>query len=632
MQKTTVGKILLKSHLPADLHPLIDELELDKSGTGKLLSALYEKHPNDYATILSKLHLLGFDTSARLGSTVSIADLHSPIDKEKEFAALEKELQTAEKLEGKANQDREKLKIFGQFNDRINKALVDVGVAKDQTLSKIVKAGARGSPTQLRQTIFAPVLVADQQGHPILDKPIKASYAEGLSLPEYLLSAFSGRAGWVGTKLSIADSGFLSKQLARGIMQLQVEETDCNTPNGISISVDDKEYIGTFLAKPAGSYNRNNEVTAKVLADLRNKGVSFIVVRSPITCTASRHYHTGAVCAMCCGKREKGLPKIGDYVGLTAATGISEGLSQGSLSSKHSAGSVATANVASGYDLAKQLLEIPETFKGKAATAAHEGAVKNIHTNPQGGSTITVAQTDGKQADYYVPTGLAAKVKVGDQVEAGDVMSEGIPNPYEIVKYKGIGEGRKHLANALREAAESGGISGVSKKNYDIAARGLLDHVLITHPEGLGDHVPNSIVSYQAIEKNYTPRETARKTLVDAAVGMYLEEPVLHLTIGTKITRKLADFLKSHGVQSVIAHPQSPGFEPEMIRLGALPEHVDDWMTGLYSTHLERKLMHAVNNGMTSDVEGYHPVPRIAFGSIGAKRAEEIDQAPSYTL
>jgi DNA-directed RNA polymerase subunit beta' len=625
MQKTTVGKILLKSHLPLDLHPLIDELELDKSGTSKLLAAIYERHPKDYATILSGLHLLGFDTSARLGSTVSISDLHSPIDKEKEFASLESALRTAEKLEGKAAQDKEKLKIFSHFNERINKALVDVGVEKNQTLSKIVKAGARGSPTQLRQTIFAPVLVADQQGHPILDKTIKASYAEGLSLPEYLLSAFSGRAGWVGTKLSIADSGFLSKQLARGIMQLQVEEIDCGTPNGIVIGVDARDYIGTFLAKPAGTYNRNNEVTAKVLADLRNKGIHSIIVRSPITCTASRHSHTGAVCAMCCGKREKGLPQVGDYVGLTAATGISEGLSQGSLSSKHSAGSVASANLASGFDLAKQLLEIPETFKGKAATASHDGIVKDIHLNPQGGSTIKLEQPNGGHTEYYIPTGLNAKVKIGDKIEAGDIMSEGIPNPYEIVKHKGIGEGRMHLAKALREASESGGVSGVSKKNYDLAARGLIDHVRITHPDGLGDYPSNSAVSYQAIEKDYVPRETARTTLVDAAIGMYLEEPVMHLTIGTKITHKLASFLKSHGIQSVIAHPGVPAFEPEMIRLGALPEHVDDWMTGLYSTHLERKLMHAVNNGMTSNVEGYHPIPRIAYGSIGTKRAEELN-------
>lgn len=623
-QVTTVGKILLKSHVPADIHQFIDENELDKGGIAKLLVLLHDKHPKEYADILSQLHLLGFDTSARLGSTVSIADLHSPVDKNKEFAALEKDLAKADEIKGKTERQKEKLKIFGQFNNRIDKALVDVGIEKNLTLSKIVKAGARGSPAQLRQTIFAPVLVADQHGIPITDKPIKSSYAEGLTLPEYLLSSFSGRAGWVGTKLAIADAGYFSKQLARGIMQLQVEETDCGTPNGIPISIDEKDYIGTFLAKPAGPYNRNNEVTPKVIGDLRNKGIHSIIIRSPITCVASRHTHPGAVCAMCCGKREKGLPQIGDYVGLTSATGISEGLSQGSLGAKHSAGSVSSARVASGFELAKQLLEIPETFKGKAAVASFDGKVKEIHVNPQGGQTIKLEKADHSVSDFYVPQGFGVKVKAGDSVEAGDIMSEGIPNPSEIVKHRGIGEGRLHLAKALREASESGGVSGVSRKNYDIAARGLIDHVRITHPDGMGDYLPNSVVSYQNIEKDYSPRASSKKILPDAAIGMYLEEPVLHFTIGTRITKKIAEFLKSHGVQSITAHADHPAFEPEMVRLGALPEHVDDWMTGLYSTHLEKKLLHAVNNGMTSNVEGYHPIPRIAYGSIGAKRAEEL--------
>lgn len=994
--ETTVGKILLKAHLPEDMHAFIDSTELDKGGIAKLFNVLAEKHPNDYPKLVSELTRLGFEVSTRLGSTVRLTDLRSPIDKKARFDVLEVKLsklrgeeKDPKKYESKAND------LYQTFVKDITKELVDVGVTNNQTLAKIIKSGSRGSPVQYMQTVFAPVLVQDNTGRPLVDFPIKRSFAEGLNLPDYLATSFGSRAGEVAKKLcqkfdtevltsdrrvkricdfkvgdkvlgvdlktmtsvestvtnvfnngvqpvyqytfrrsnfnedritfccteehklaakelrwskkgksdtvfspipvgkftkesksskfkgawypefpdkkgvsapnalflglmlgdgcwtrlqapmlfscadlsliedieryfsslnyqlkkssatgytyvlkqvsmpkkntvrgknysgdpvrawlkgldligtysetkfipdevwdwdsasiaqligglfstdgnilvrdngnvslrltltskqmvdrckellervfaipcstihstakekiagskndiyhlkishrlavqrfyesiplvgvkkvqlkhavvdrladnnntdfgctylskeylgeiatydieidhpshmfvlanglvgsnSVADAGYFSKQMSRATMTLRITEHDCGTDNGVDLPVSNREAVGTYLAHPVGGYNKNNEVTAKVLNDLAHKGVTTIIVRSPITCQSSAKFHSNAICQLCAGKREKGLPLLGDYIGITSASTLGEPLAQGQLSLKHSSGSATGPNLTSGFDLVKQLATIPQTFKDKAAVAEHDGVVKEIRVATQGGHYINIG-TD----EYYIPTGFGLKVKAGESVEAGDVLSEGIVNPSDIVRLKGIGEGRRYFAQVMKRTFDEAGMGGINHRNFEVLSKSMIDHVNITDNNGLGDHLPGDIVSYQAIERNYQPRPDAAKVRVDLAYNKYLESPVLHYTIGTRITKKIIERLRANNIEQVLVSSTHPGFTPEMQRLDALPEHEPDWMHQLYTANLERKLLHAVNTGAFSDTKGASPVPGLAYG------------------
>lgn len=415
-----------------------------------------------------------------------------------------------------------------------------------------------------------------------------------------------------------------SKQLSRAAMPLVIEEHDCGTNNGIPVSTSDRDSIGTFLAKPVGNYNKNNLITAKVLAELSNSGIKQIIIRSPITCQASRKSHTGAICQLCAGKREKGLPAMGSYLGVTAATALGEPLAQGQLNSKHQAGSAALGKtVATGFKLIDQLANIPHTFQNKAAVATIDGVVKTVRKLPQGGIEIVVGNHK-EEKTYYVSAGFEAKVKVNDHVEAGDIMSEGIVNPADIVEHKGIGEGRNYFVKAMHTAFDESGM-GVNRRNFEVIARGAVDHVRITHPDGLGEHLPDSIVSYQAVEKDYKPRATAKLVRVDLAQGKYLEEPVLHYTIGTRLTSKMIADLKSHKVDAVHVHDEPPPFHPEMVRLLDVPGHVPDWAHQMYSTYLEKRLIKSVNNGMTSSLKGPSPILGLSYGVGFGKKGEEED-------
>lgn len=619
---TTVGKLLLKHNLPTDMHEFVDTNELDKKGISTLFNKLAEK-PDIYKNSVSNLARLGFEVSTRLGSTVKLSDLLSPIDKEKKFAELNKEIDHIRATTpNKKERDQKLLDLYGKFTKEVEKELIDVGVAKGQTLAKVIRSGSRGSVQQYRQTVFSPFTVQDAKGNVLVDFPIQRSFAEGLSLPEYLSSTFGSRQGEVAKKLAVAKAGYFSKQLSRASMTLKVEEHDCGTDNGIEVSTEDKDSVGCFLARPVGPYNKNNEITGRMLNDLKGKGIHYIIVRSPITCQASRHSHSGAVCQMCAGKREKGgLPPLGDYVGITAASTLGEPLAQGQLNVKHTSGSAGGANISGGFKLIEQLANIPDTFKHKAALAEKDGKVDEVRKAPQGGFYVKVGKDE-----YYVLPGFAPKVKVGDEVEAGDVLSEGIVNPADVVRLKGIGEGRRYFTHVMKNAFDDSGMGGINRRNFELISKAGVDHVKITSNEGLGDHLPGSIVSYQAIEKDYQPRQDAIKSRVDQAVGKYLEEPILHYTIGTRVTKKVAETLRRHGVESVTVHKNPPPFEPEMQRLLDVPEHEPDWMHQLYSTNLERRLIHAVNTGAQSNLRGPSPIPGLAYGvGFGEKKAEDYE-------
>lgn len=717
---------------------------MDKKGISDLFAEIAKDHPEKYDKVVSGLARLGFEVSTRDGSSVRLKDLHSPIDKDKIFNEAEEKMVELRKKNLPRNKYLEEAgNIWQKVTKDSQKALIDEGVKQNNTLCKITKAGARGSAQQLSQTIFAPIMFADAHGQAMVDTPIKKSYAEGLSLPEYLMSAYGARAGSVSTKLAVADSGYFAKNLARAAMTTKVEEADCGSNLGVEAPVSDRDSVGAFLAKPVGGYNRNNEVTQKMLHDLHNKEIKHIIIRSPITCESSKHFHHNAVCQMCAGKRERGLTSIGDRIGITSASGMGEATSQGTLclseytevlmadyskkkikdiqigdlifgadktgtafitkvvnkfdqglqecysyifkdinivctpnhkilvkvnydafdvipigvqydfkavvgneaielteikykgklqcydievghpdhlfvlgngmivsnSMKHSSGSAAGPSVSTGFPLIKSLLNVPSNFPNKAAIAEHAGIVKEIKKAPQGGSNVQIGDHT-----YYAPEGYNILVNVGDHVEPGTVLSQGIVNPVDIVRLLGIGEGRTHLTHTLKKAFDEAGMGGINRRNFELLSKILIDNVRITDNEGLLGHLPGEVTSYQNLAKDYVPRSDSQTTRPDHALGKYLETPILHYTIGSLVTKKMVDELNRNKVESIVVHDKTPGFEAEMHPLADASSFEPDVFHQLYSTHLSGKLSKAVNTGGYSDLRGPSPVPGLAMG------------------
>lgn len=416
---------------------------------------------------------------------------------------------------------------------------------------------------------------------------------------------------------STAEAGFLSKQLNQVSHRLVIEDEDESTPSpflrGLPTDINDVDNEGSLLAMETGGYPRNTVLTNKVLADIKRKGVRRLLVRSPITSGGPND----GVYARDVGVRERGgLPTRGEIVGLTAAQALAEPLTQGQLSAKHAGGVAGSDRSLSGFDWINQLVQVPKVFKGGAAHAQKDGVVEEIEKAPAGGYHVMI-----EGAAHYVPATMTPKVNVGDTVEAGDILSDGIPNPAEVVFHKGIGEGRRYFTEAMREAFRASNLK-VHRRNVELLARGLINHVRLS--EEIGDGLPDDIVPYATLERSYAPRVNSQRLAPRAAKGKYLEQPALHYSIGTPIRPSVVKTLEEFGVKEIQTNDEPPPFEAAMVRGMANLSYDPDWMTRMFGSGLKRSLLSATHRGGTSDPRGSSFVPGLAkateFGRQGVIR------------
>ena len=280
-----------------------------------------------------------------------------------------------------------------------------------------------------------------------------------------------------------------------------------------------------------------------------------------------------------------------------------------SNSAKHTAGMTQSKKTYSGLDALIQFTQSPEKFKDQGAVAELDGKVENIEEAPQGGYYVTI---NGQK--HYTPQGHDLEVKVGDKVEAGDQLSEGLVDAEDIVKYKGLGEGRRYYAERLNKMlADSGAPS--DKRNTEILARGALRHVRVTDLEGMGEYLPDDIVDYNSLQSTYKPSESAVAMNPKDAVGKYLQTPVMHYTIGTRITPKVAENLQKYDYNEILVDDEEPGFAPEMQRLRAAAHSNPDWFASQGTSYLTKQLNEAsVKGDDTNILENADYRPRLAFG------------------
>lgn len=406
-----------------------------------------------------------------------------------------------------------------------------------------------------------------------------------------------------------------SKQLAQSVHRLLVTAQDSDSPydesqpRGLEVSTDDADNEGSLLAHPIGGYGRNTVLTPKILKELSAAGHANILVRSPTVGGPD----DGGVYSRDTGYREKGgLAPRGDMVGLAGSQAISEPVTQGQISSKHSGGVAgASAGAIGGFAAINAMVQAPEIFPGGAVHSQMDGRVEHIVEAPQGGHYMTVG---GQQ--HYIPRGAKLTVQKGDTVEAGDTITEGIPNPSEIVRHKGVGEGRRYFIDSFRKVLKNSQI-GAHRRNVELLARGLLNHVRLT--DEVGDWGPDDVVPYQTLESQWTPRAGYMVAPAKSLVGHYLEKPILHYSVGTKIRPSMVQKLDQYGVKSIYAHRDAPPFEPEMVRAMMNTAHDPDWQTKMLGSYQQSSVLEAARRGGVSDTDSTSYVPSLAsnptFGS-----------------
>lgn len=262
-----------------------------------------------------------------------------------------------------------------------------------------------------------------------------------------------------------------------------------------------------------------------------------------------------------------------------------------------------------GFEMIKRMATVPKQYPDRATVAELDGKIDKIVNAPQGGKYVII----GDQK-HYVPSGYELMVKEGDTVEAGDQLSDGVINPYDAVRLKGIGEGRRYFANRFTQAFRDSGYK-VNRRNVEAVAKALINNVVVENEDAEAQMLPGDTVTYGRWSWGYKPRPNSTQVSPKAAIGQYLEQPALHYTIGTRITKKVADELNKFKVQNVLANKTPVGVRPEMQSVVATTGNKGDWMARLGTTYLGKRLVEDAQMGSESNVHGVNPYPGIAKGT-----------------
>lgn len=602
-------QLLVNSVLPDDLKNY--EADLTDKGLNKILYAVAEKHPDKFAQVLKDISDIGRKVSYQQGETLTLYDLAPVIDREAIYNQMEQEIAALPRDKDFIKNRRD---IFQKYNEFIEKETSKNALANKNNIAISVLSGARGKSAQLKAMVSTPGTFSDYKGTPI-DVFSKESFADGIRPVTFLASTYGARSSVISTKSSTAKGGDLAKQMAQSVVDMVVREQDCGSHNGISLPIDDVSLKGRVLSKDTHGYKAGSFITREMLHDLRNKGVKKIVARSPLTCGV----HNG-LCAKCVGKFYKGnkLPNIGDSIGAMASTAASEPVTQMALSAKHTAGMTTSKRTYSGLGTITQFTQSPEKFKDRASVAELDGKVEDIEDAAQGGQYVTV-----NGVKHYVPAGHPVEVKIGDTVEAGDFLSEGLGDAEDVVKHKGLGAGRLYYANRLYKILEDSGAKN-DRRSIEVLARGALRHVRITDDNGYGNYLPDDIVDYNTLQSQYRIPETTRFMKAENAIGKYLQQPALHYTIGTKITPNVAKDLKDNEYDDVYVDDTEPSFKPEMVRLRSASHSNPDWMASLGTSYLTKQLNESSTKGDDTNVfQNADYRPRLAFGKDFGKNIEQ---------
>ena len=610
MLKTTLGQIMVNDALPPEMRDY--NRVMDKKTLSSLSTELAKNYPEQYREVTKKLFDVGRDASYSTGGlTFSLRDIKQTLAGQRAKLEVRKQLRGIMATPGLSEKDRN-LKILQLAAGAQTKLLEEVfneAQEQDNPLATQVKSSIRGNKYSLSSLIGADMLYVDHKDEPI-PIPVLNNYGRGLTPAEYFAGAFGARKGLIDTKTATADAGFYGKQLTQMAHRLLVtaddedDDTHKDTAEvrGFPTDVDDADNEGALLARGAGPYKRNTVLTPKILKDLKQMGVKDILVRSPLVGGPA----DGGVFGKDVGYREKGrIPPIGDYVGIAAAQALSEPVSQSQLSSKHSGG-VGGARAIGGFKAINALVQVPKTYPDGATHAQRDGAVQEVRPAAQGGFYVRV---DGE--DHYVRADQNVSVKKGDPIEAGDVLSDGMPNPAEVVRHKGVGEGRRYFVGAMRDVLKNSGITP-QRRNIELVARGLINHVRLT--DEYGSYAPDDVVPYSTLERDWQPRDGAVAGAPSSLKGHYLEKPVLHYSVGTKIGKGVIDNLGRYGINNVQAHRNPPPFQPEMVRGMSNISNDPDWMTRMLGSYQERGFLNSVHRGLKSDTRGSSYVPALAQG------------------
>jgi DNA-directed RNA polymerase subunit beta' len=551
---------------------------------------LAKADPTRYAKLVTQLKKIGDELATQEGLSVGLDDI-TP-----QYSARNKALAPYLKR-FRETQLADKRRVIAESAQENMQKLV---MRHPGSLTQQVRSGARGKPFQLMGIIAGPVASSEPAGQ-TAPWIIQKSYSEGLSPADYWVAGNEAILNTIKSSTSVSEPGELSKVLINNMNDLIITEDDCGTTNGIFLKTTNPDVIDRYLARDTGPFRRNMLITPLLQPKLARTSIK-VLVRSPMTCEAG-----DGVCQKCQGLDEKGnTHEMGTNVGVRAAQAMAEPLTQFALDAKHGTRTTKGERKKVGGIVGfRQIIESPKTFINKATLASIPGKIKNIEVAPQGGHFVFV---DNEK--HYVNPNLGVIVQKGDVLEAGDILSEGIPKPDEVVKYKGLGAGRLYMVDTLKDLYRNQG-RDLDQRHFELLARGELDFARIVDDPG-NTFLKGDIISYNQLRS--TLGQDTKEVPTKDAIGQTLGKDYFQYSTGLRVTPAVARFLQKEKVKTVQVAPRAPEIEFIMKPATRAPLLNPDWMARLAHRNLKVTLQQAAHFGEKSDLHGVHPIPAYIMG------------------
>ncbi len=454
LRETTVGRMIFNSIFPEEL-PYFNDVATKKKIEQLVHDCYLRLGPFKTAKFLDQLKRLGFEYATRSGLTVGIEDLLIPPEKQELVETAQKEVARVQKQYGRGvitNGERynKVIDLWTQTTSEIAEVMFE-RLREDRDgfnpVFMMADSGARGSKEQIRQLAGMRGLMAKPQKKitgqigEIIESPIVANFREGLNVMEYFISTHGARKGLADTALKTADAGYLTRRLVDVAQDVIINEPDCGTIMGLSISAlkEGEEIIESLHDRILGRVALDDvidPITDKVIVRVGEEiaeeqaqaiedcGLDTVRIRSVLTCEAKR-----GCCAQCYGRNlaTGKMVELGEAVGVVAAQSIGEPGTQLTLRTFHIGGTAAR--------IAEQSRVVAKAagtlvFQSVRFTKTPDG--DRIVLNRDGELQI-VDDKRRVRARLNVPYAAVLKRKDGDKVQRDDVLFEWDPYTATIV-------------------------------------------------------------------------------------------------------------------------------------------------------------------------------------------------------
>ena len=552
--ETTVGLLIFNENIPQDLG-FIDrskaenalKFEVEFHVGKKQIKQILEKVINTHgatttAEVLDNVKAMGYKYSTQAAMTVSISDMTVPPQKPQMIADAQDTVDkiTRQYKRGLITDEeryKEVIETWKDTDDALTKALL-TGLDKYNNIFMMADSGARGSDKQIKQLAGMRGLMADTTGRTI-ELPIKSCFREGLDVLEYFMSAHGARKGLSDTALRTADSGYLTRRLVDVSQHMIVRESDCCAGTGREIPgmvvkafMEGREEIESLQERITGRFScnticdkdgnvivkANHMITPKRAAKVMAEGVdengnpiTQVKIRTVLTCRS----HMG-VCAKCYGSNlaTGQAVQVGEAIGIIAAQSIGEPGTQLTMRTFHTGG-------VAGGDITQGLPRVEEIFEARKpkglAIITEFGGIATIKDTKKKREVIVTNNETGETKAYLIPYGSRIKVVDGQELEAGDELTEGSVNPHDILKIKGVRAVQDYMLREVQRVYRLQGVE-INDKHVEVIVRQCLQKIRVEEP-GDSDLRPGSMVdALDFLELNEKLEEEGKELAVGSQV------------------------------------------------------------------------------------------------------------------